>query len=167
MPRPTEGRRLSWPDKQPVPLDFVLTDKHRQKQQYSGYFRPQVKGTSHTRARVRATLALGAIVVRVESRRQHYGGDCGLFGAQPTPVWSCKQLSRVAIHCTAHCLQTELVRISSRLIYSYSVLRCHYIKRHDKALLCSLKKTSSSPQVNYGPCKLQSMTPLQTILRLL
>jgi len=63
---------------------------------------------------LRATLALRSIVARVESRRRHHGSGGGLFGAQPTPVWPCKLPSKVALHGTARCRQTDLVRISIR-----------------------------------------------------
>jgi len=45
-----------------------------------------------------ATLSFDAIVARIQSRRRHDGGGGGLFAAQPTLVWPCKQPSRVALH---------------------------------------------------------------------
>jgi len=38
-----------------------------------------------------------------------HGSSGRIFGAQPTPVWPCKQPSRVAWHSSAHSPQTDVV----------------------------------------------------------
>ena len=53
-------------------------------------------------------VSLMMYVARVESRRRHHGVGGSLCGAQPTPVWPCKQPS------TVRCPQTASVRISIR-----------------------------------------------------
>ena len=68
---------------------------------------------SHSRHLFKATSHTRVTVAHVDSRRQHRG----LFGVQPTPVWPCKQPFRVVLHSTVHCLQTDLVRISVRLLH--------------------------------------------------
>jgi len=72
-----------------------------------------INGTSHTHAKCDCGLR-GVMVVG------SHGGSGRLFGAQPAPVWPCKQPSRIALHSSARCPQTDVVQIS--IAFSASTL---------------------------------------------
>ena len=70
-----------------------------------------INGMSHTHAK----RDCGSCWVMVVGS---HGGGGRSFGAQPTPVWQCKQPSRVALHNSARCPQTDVVQISIAFIAS-------------------------------------------------
>jgi len=92
----------------------VINYKHNKLKPNSEADRRQVRSWSATSFEPASVMEFGSrvslmmYVARVESRRRHHGVGGSLCGAQPTPVWPCKQPS------TVRCPQTASVRISIR-----------------------------------------------------
>jgi len=63
-----------------------------------------------------------------------------MFGAEPTPVWPCKQQSRVALHGTARCSQIDLVSVSIRLSHFLLVV-IPYISTQNDWMVPSIQIT--------------------------